>query len=169
MIKYTKFNSPIGTIRLYFIEKVVYFISLPNYNKEYIRGWFKKNFNSIPEFALQSDHPAIQQILEFLTGKRKKFNLLISHLNTEFGKKVLNEVIRVPYGDTTSYKNIAKKVGNVKASRAVGTANAGNPLPLVIPCHRIISHNGNLGGYGGGINIKEYLLSLEHSVINGRY
>ena len=82
---------------------------------------------------------------------------------------MLNEVIRVPYGDTTSYKNIAKQVGNAKASRAVGTANAKNPLPLVIPCHRIISHNGNLGGYGGGVNIKEYLLSLEHSVINGRY
>ena len=169
MIKYTKFNSPIGTIRLYFIEKVVYFISLPNYNKEYIRGWFKKNLNSIPEFALQSDHPAIHQIIEFLTGKRKFFNLLISHLNTEFGKKVLNEVARVPYGNTTSYKNIAKKVGNPKASRAVGAANAKNPLPLVIPCHRIISHNGNSGGYGGGVSIKKYLLSLEHSVINGRY
>ena len=71
MIKYTKFNSPIGTIRLYFIEKVVYFISLPNYNKEYIRGWFKNNLNSIPEFALQSDHPAIHQIKEFLRSLKR--------------------------------------------------------------------------------------------------
>ena len=74
MIKYTKFNSPIGTLRLYSIGKAVYFISLPNYNKEYIREWFKKNLNFMPEFASQNNHPATHQINEFLIGKRKKFN-----------------------------------------------------------------------------------------------
>ena len=75
--------------------------------------------------------------------------------------KVLKKVESIPYGKTSSYKSIAIKTGNANASRAVGNANANNPLPIIIPCHRVIANDGNIGGYGGGLKTKRFLLELE--------
>lgn len=102
-----------------------------------------------------------KQINEYLNGKRKTFDLPLRLEGTEFQKKVWAELAKIPYGETRSYKEIAKSLKNINACRAVGTANGKNPISLIIPCHRVINEGGKLGGYAGGLEIKEFLLSLE--------
>ena len=104
---------------------------------------------------------AHKQIVEFLKGQRKSFDLPLSPSGTEFQQKVWKALTSIPYGSTATYKDIAGKIGNEKACRAVGMANNRNPIALIIPCHRVIGKNGKLVGYGGGLEKKEYLLKLE--------
>ena len=104
---------------------------------------------------------AHKQIEEYLKGQRSLFDLPLAPSGTEFQKRVWNALKNIPYGKTVSYKDIAIEAGNEKASRAVGMANNKNPISIIIPCHRVIGKNGKLVGYGGGIEIKEYLLRLE--------
>lgn len=101
------------------------------------------------------------QLEEFLGGERKEFKLPLKPLGTEFQNKVWEELCNIPYGETRSYKEIAINIGNEKASRAVGSANNKNPIPIFIPCHRVIGSKGKLVGYLGGVHIKEKLLELE--------
>jgi O-6-methylguanine DNA methyltransferase len=103
---------------------------------------------------------AQRQISEYLAGERKSFDLPFELESTPFRKEVLFEVARIPYGETRTYKELAVTLGRPKAARAVGSANARNPLPLIIPCHRVVAGNG-LGGYGGGLDMKRRLLRLE--------
>ncbi len=93
--------------------------------------------------------------------KRRSFDLKIHFSMPPFYKKVLNELKNIPFGEVRSYKEIALNAGNPRAYRAVGTANAKNTLPIFIPCHRVVGSNGCLGGYGGGLKIKKYLLKME--------
>lgn len=102
-----------------------------------------------------------KQLSEYFDGKRKEFDLLLDIEGTEFQKKVWTQLRQIPYGKTNSYKEVAAKVKNERASRAVGTANGKNPLSIIVPCHRVISSDGSLGGYAGGLNIKTKLLQLE--------
>lgn len=104
---------------------------------------------------------AIKQLNEYFDGKRKEFDLPLAPKGTEFQKKVWNALKKIPFGETRSYGEIAKLIGNEKASRAVGMANNKNPIMIIIPCHRVIGANGKLVGYAGGIDIKEKLLNLE--------
>lgn len=104
---------------------------------------------------------AIKQINEYFEGKRTVFNLPLALEGTDFQKKVWNELIKIPYGETRTYGEIAKYIGNEKASRAVGMANNKNPIIIMIPCHRVIGANGKLVGYLGGLHIKEKLLNIE--------
>lgn len=104
---------------------------------------------------------AMAQIDEFLLGKRKTFDLPLVFKGTEFQMRVWKELQKIPYGKTISYKELAARINNPKAVRAVGTANGKNPLSLVIPCHRVIANNGTLGGYAGGLPAKTKLLELE--------
>lgn len=99
----------------------------------------------------------------YFKGSLKRFTVPLGLDVTPFQAAVLGELQKVPYGETVSYGELARRVGNPKASRAVGMANAKNPIPIVIPCHRVIGSNGKLTGYGGGIGIKETLLDLERS------
>ena len=101
------------------------------------------------------------QICEYLKGERKTFDVPLFTGGTDFQKRVWKALEDIPYGETRSYQDIAKAAGNVKACRAVGMANNKNPISIIIPCHRVIGKNGKLVGYGGGLNIKEYLLKLE--------
>lgn len=101
------------------------------------------------------------QIEEYFKGERQTFDIKLSVQGTVFQKKVWEELQKIPYGKTATYKDIAKNIGNKNASRAVGMANNKNPIAIIIPCHRVIGSNGNLTGYAGGINIKKYLLDLE--------
>lgn len=103
------------------------------------------------------------QLDEYFSGQRKIFDLPINPKGTEFQKKVWKALIQIPYGKTCSYKDIAVSVGNPKASRAVGMANNKNPIPIIIPCHRVIGKNGNLTGYAGGLDLKSTLLNLEQA------
>ncbi len=104
---------------------------------------------------------ARQQLQEYFAGKRESFDLPLRLTGTEFQVQVLEELQRIPYGETTSYGAIAQRIGRPKAVRAVGAANGRNPLPIVIPCHRVIGSTGDLTGFGGGLDTKEALLRLE--------
>ncbi|MDO4617879.1 MAG: methylated-DNA--[protein]-cysteine S-methyltransferase [Lachnospiraceae bacterium] len=101
------------------------------------------------------------QVNEYLAGQRMSFDFGYRLAGTEFQKKVWEELCRIPYGETRSYKEIAEAIGNPGAGRAVGMANNKNPLLLVIPCHRVIGADGSLTGYAGGLAMKKYLLELE--------
>lgn len=103
----------------------------------------------------------VRQLQEYFAGKRTNFNLPIDRSGTEFQMRVWNQLQAIPFGQTCSYSDIAKRVNNQKAVRAVGTANGRNPLSIIVPCHRVIAANGTLGGYAGGLEIKTKLLHLE--------
>lgn len=107
-----------------------------------------------------SDKAALQ-IKEYLNGKRKIFDFPIEMHGTDFQKKVWNALLKIPYGETRTYKQIAEAICNSKACRAVGMANNKNPLMIVVPCHRVIGSNGKLVGYAFGLDIKEMLLEIE--------
>ena len=102
-----------------------------------------------------------KQLNEYLLGKRKKFNLKIKPIGTEFQQKVWEYVKDIPFGETASYLEIAKQTGSEKNTRAVGLANGRNPIPIIIPCHRVIGSNGKLTGYAGGLERKRWLLQHE--------
>lgn len=104
------------------------------------------------------------QLDEYFNGNRTDFDLEIKFLQgTDFQKKVWNELRKIPYGETISYKELAERIGNPKACRAVGGANNKNPLGIIVPCHRVIGANGKMVGYAEGIDKKEFLLKLEKS------
>ena len=106
------------------------------------------------------------QLDEYFQGKRTTFSLPFKLTGTPFQLAVWKELQNIPYGQTTSYKEIAQKINKPKAYRAVGMANTKNPLPIIIPCHRVIGSNGKLIGYAGGLKLKNYLLELEKSHTN---
>ena len=103
----------------------------------------------------------ISQLNRFLQGKLKRFDCAQDLRGTLFEKKVWSRLAKIPYGTTQSYKEIAESIGHPKAFRAVGNANGSNPIPLILPCHRVIESNGGLGGYGHGLKVKRQLLDLE--------
>lgn len=107
---------------------------------------------------------AFRQLSEYFSGNRKTFNLPLLLKGTDFQKQVWQALLKIPFGETRSYKQIAEAIGNPKAVRAVGMANNKNPLLIVVPCHRVIGANGKLVGYAVGLDKKEYLLRLEGSL-----
>jgi methylated-DNA-[protein]-cysteine S-methyltransferase len=107
----------------------------------------------------------LRQLKEYFAGRRQEFELDIAPRGTPFQKEVWKELRKIPYGKTASYQAIAERLGRPKACRAVGMANGRNPLPIIIPCHRIIGKDGSLTGFGGGLTVKQRLLDLERSSI----
>ncbi|OQX95895.1 cysteine methyltransferase [candidate division KSB1 bacterium 4572_119] len=107
----------------------------------------------------------LQQLNEYFEHKRKSFDLPLRLTGTPFQKTVWEELMKVPFGTVVSYGEIAKRIGNKNAVRAVGTANNKNPVVIIVPCHRIIGANGKLIGYGGGVWRKEWLLEHEKSLL----
>ena len=106
---------------------------------------------------------SFKQLREYFENKRKVFDLPLEIIGTDFQKRVWKELIKIPYGETISYKELAIRLGNLKTIRAAARANGANPLPIIIPCHRVIGSDGKMVGYGGGLNVKEKLLELEGS------
>ena len=104
---------------------------------------------------------AAEQLREYLQGKRTVFDVPLAPEGTAFQKQVWEALIKIPYGETSSYGKLAQDIGRPGAARAVGMANNRNPIPVIIPCHRVIGADGSLVGYGGGLPIKEKLLALE--------
>lgn len=107
----------------------------------------------------------VQQLKEYFAGERKEFTFPLDLRGTEFQKRCWQALLEIPYGKTVSYADIAQAVGSPKAFRAVGMANHHNPIPIVVPCHRVIASSGGLCGYGGGLGIKEKLLRLEGALL----
>lgn len=142
-------SSPIGILKLTSDEQCLKSIS---FDAEYIEDEL-----DIPEILIN----AKKQLEEYFSGCRHKFDLSIDPEGTEFQLRVWKQVEAVGYGSNKSYVEIAREVGSENSSRAVGMANARNPLPIIIPCHRIIGHNGKLTGYAGGLDKKKWLLLHE--------
>ena len=146
-------NTPIGELEIHSDTNFLYLLKFIN----------KKKKNKIIPSSRPSPiaQKTSKQINEYFRGIRKSFNIPLRLNIPPFYKKVLIEVSNIKYGQTASYMDIAKNAGNKRAVRAVGTANAKNLIPIIIPCHRVIANNGTLGGYGGGLKIKKYLLKME--------
>ena len=119
----------------------------------------------IKEDIIQKDTPLLKetekQLLEYLEGKRKLFDVPLNPKGTKFMKEVWTALQEIPYGETKTYGQIAQRIGKPKAARAIGMANHRNPIPIIIPCHRVIGSNGKLVGYALGMEKKEFLLMLE--------
>ena len=116
-----------------------------------------------PEEPLLED--CARQLAEYFSGARRVFDLPLHPVGTAFRMKVWSELQQIPYGQTTTYGELARRVGNARGARAVGGANHHNPISIIIPCHRVIGADGSLTGYGGGLDMKEALLRLEGSLI----
>jgi methylated-DNA-[protein]-cysteine S-methyltransferase len=116
-------------------------------------GWYEDS-------AVFTD--VVDQLKSYFAGERKAFDLPLVLEGTEFQKKVWTALQDIPYGETVSYKTLAQRVGSPKAVRAVGAANGANPIPIIIPCHRVIGNDGSLKGFGGGLPLKKRLLELEN-------
>ncbi len=135
----------------------------PSVEEEYsMRRWMSRQFPK--SFLMRKREPnseTIRQLQEYVTGRRKEFAIPLHQVGTPFQLKVWEELLRIPYGETRTYGEIAARVGNPKGSRAVGMANNRNPIAIVVPCHRVIGKSGSLIGYAGGLDIKQKLLELE--------
>ena len=107
--------------------------------------------------------PCIAQLEEYFHGMRRSFDLKLDLHGSQFQLKVWNELVQIPYGQSISYLELARRIGNVKAFRAVGGANGHNPVSIIVPCHRVIGSNGRLVGYRGGLKRKKWLLEHEHA------
>lgn len=151
---YCYFETPIGELLLAGDADCLRVIGFPegSMRREPEQTWI---YNDKP-FAL-----AREQLGAYFAGDRKSFDLSIKPNGTPFQLEVLEELQKIPYGQTASYGDIAKRIGRPRAVRAVGAANGRNPLPIVIPCHRVIGSSGELTGFGGGLPTKEALLRLE--------
>lgn len=164
VLGYTTMDSPIGPLLLASTEEGLCHIQFQDEKNGLgpLQRWCKKTFLGIsPVRDDERNETAKAQLLEYFAGERKKFDLPYVLYGTPFQKSVWKALADIPYGETRSYKDIALAIGAAKAVRAIGGANNRNPIPIVIPCHRVIGSNGALVGYGGGLPIKEYLLSLE--------
>ena len=117
----------------------------------------------INEYGIKTElsNQVFQQLIEYIEGKRRSFDFPYELRGTDFQNKVWQELCKIPYGETRSYKEIARAIGNEKACRAVGMANNKNPIIIVVPCHRVVGANGKLVGYAGGISMKQHLLDME--------
>lgn len=156
-IDYTYYDSPVGALLLAGTKDALHLISFPESSrtKHPQDGWREK----AATFA-----PVIKQLKEYFAGKRQEFDLPLELIGTDFQKDVWRALAKIPYGETTSYGEIAKRVKRPKASRAVGAANGANNLPIILPCHRVIGANKTLTGFGGGLPTKEFLLRLEQTI-----
>ena len=155
---YRYLATPIGDLLLAGTETALCVVSFPEGTRRREPG---------PDWIFSEKPLAVAsgQLQEYFEGTRQDFDLPLCPTGTEFQLRVLAELRKIPYGTTVSYGDIARRIGNPKAVRAVGAANGRNPIPIVIPCHRVIGSSGDLTGFGGGIEVKKALLrhELEHS------
>lgn len=149
---YTAMKSPIGELRLLSDGKALTGLYMGSYGPKPTKAWQRGG-------ALLER--AEKQLRQYFDGTRKNFDLPLAGEGTEFQKKVWKALCDIPYGETISYGELARRIGQPKASRAVGLANGSNPISIVVPCHRVIGANGTLTGYGGGLPRKKWLLEHE--------
>ncbi|WP_408009445.1 methylated-DNA--[protein]-cysteine S-methyltransferase [Pseudalkalibacillus sp. A8] len=167
-VQYGEMDSAIGLLTLLKTEEGLCRIDFGSIeeNLPIINAWLKKQ-SLKAELLYDQDafHPYIEQIEEYFLHRRQQFDFPITLFGTPFQRKVWEGLRNIPYGETYSYKDVAIMIGSPKSVRAVGSANNKNPLPIVFPCHRVIGSNGELVGYGGGLDKKEVLLNLEKQPI----
>lgn len=151
-MNYTIFDSPIGPLTLTgdgaSLQSVCFGAQPPS---------------GLPR-ADEAFSAVVRQLQEYFSGERREFDIVLAPAGTPFQLAVWNALRTIPYGETRSYGEVAKLVGRPAAVRAVGAANGANPLPIVVPCHRVIGSNGSLTGFGGGLDLKRRLLELERGI-----
>ncbi|MEA2031637.1 MAG: methylated-DNA--[protein]-cysteine S-methyltransferase [candidate division Zixibacteria bacterium] len=155
------FKTNLGTFRCAATEKGLALLMLPRESSTIFEHKIKSMFAGYERTKKSAITKKTEsEIKTYLAGHLRKFKVKLDLHATPFQERVLSEVAHIPYGETRTYSEIARAVGSPRAARAVGSANAKNPLPIVIPCHRVVAVNG-LGGYGGGLAMKKQLLALE--------
>lgn len=163
IVTYGELPSRVGVLRVAATEKGVCKIALGAETAGNVMAWLGRYIH--PEALVEEESAtvaqAIRQIAEYLDRQRRAFELPLDLRGTDFQRTVWAAVADVPYGQTRSYADIAAAIGKPSATRAVGAANGANPLPLVIPCHRLVGKDGSLTGYGGGLDVKRFLLDME--------
>ncbi len=163
------FDTPIGSLRIASTSIGLAYIQLPHANGRGFDGWRTRHAPSaVVKQGFEPNRTCVAQLLEFLEGKREVFDLALDLRGTDFQVAVYEEVARIPFGETRTYKEIADAVGRPTATRAVGAANGANPISLVVPCHRVIATSGHLQGYGGGLDLKARLLAMERGLKSGQ-
>ena len=159
-----RFDSPIGVLRLAATSRGLAYLELPHASGRGLAGWCLRSAPGVELEEAWAPHRAtIAQVLEYLDGKRTAFDLPLDLRGTPFQLEVWEALLRIPYGETRSYAEVAREIGRPTAVRPVGAANGANPIPLVVPCHRVIAAHRKLGGYGGGLELKARLLAMERS------
>jgi methylated-DNA-[protein]-cysteine S-methyltransferase len=153
---YKLIESPIGKLKLVASDKGLVAILWENDRPRRVR---------LSELVEDQQDPVLveteRQIGEYFAGKRKAFSIPLDMRGTRFQKDVWEALLAIPFGETRSYGQLAKQLGNPAATRAVGAANGRNPVSIIVPCHRVIGSSGELTGFAGGLDVKAYLLSLE--------
>jgi len=156
LLHYSRMNSPIGTLLLATSAKGLAVLSFGPDPPAKLGGlgvnWFE---------SAEATATAQQQLLEYFAGKRREFSLSLDLRGTEFQRECWQQLLRIPYGKTRSYGEIARAIGRPNAFRAVGQSNHQNPVAIVVPCHRVLASGRTLGGYGEGLPMKAFLLRLE--------
>jgi O-6-methylguanine DNA methyltransferase len=166
MVFCTSFESKIGLMYVASTEKGVCKISVPRQTRKDFFRWLRDNFDDSEVVDNKSrNREVIDQFGRYFNGRLAKFNCPLDFMGTPFQVRVWKELTKIPYGTTITYKQLAKRLGTSKGFQAVGRANASNPLPIIVPCHRVIGADGSLVGYSSGIKTKEFLLKLEGALI----
>lgn len=160
---YQRIHCTLGSLHVYASDRALVGIFFDQNLEKSLQRWLRgalvtQKGNSV---ILQFE----KQLREFLAGKRKKFNLPLHISASSFQVKAWKALMKIPYGETSSYTQQARFMGFPKAMRAVGTANGQNPFPIIIPCHRVLRQDGQLGGYAGGLPFKQALLRLEGALL----
>lgn len=165
-VVFARVESPFGELLIASTSRGVVQVSLAGYDQsETLEDLASRVSPRIFESARRLD-PVRRQLDEYFAGKRKSFDVPLDwQLSHGFALRVLKATARIPYGRVSSYREMAEKAGNVRATRAAGNALGGNAIPIIVPCHRVLRTGGGLGGYGGGLPMKEALLKLEGALL----
>jgi len=162
VVHVARFDSPVGALRVASTLRGLAYLELPRASGRGLSGWLRRQRPSVQVVeGFAPNREAVRQVLEYLEGKRREFALALDLRGTPFQREVWQALLGIPRGETRSYREIAEAVGRPGALRAVGGANGANPVPLVVPCHRVIESGGRLGGFGGGAELKAWILALE--------
>ncbi len=166
MVYCTSFDSRVGLIYVASTDKGVCKVSVPKETKKDFLKWLHDNFtdNEVRENKSRNKE-AIDQLNRYFSGKLARFTCSVDLMGTPFQMRVWKELTKISYGTTISYKQLAKRLGTSRGYQAIGRANANNPVPIIIPCHRVIGTDGSLVGYAAGVKTKEFLLKLEGALM----
>lgn len=155
MMRYRSIDSPVGLLTLAGRDGRLMHLRMVDQTYEPDRADWQLDEHAFPE--------AVEQLNAYFAGTRAHFDLDLELMGTAFQRKVWQALLTIPFGETRSYGEIAEQIGSPTAYRAVGLANGHNPVGIIVPCHRVIGANGNLTGYGGGLDKKRALLEMEKS------
>jgi methylated-DNA-[protein]-cysteine S-methyltransferase len=164
-VAYTTVDSPVGDLLVASTKRGLVRISFPTEEPELVVEELSAMLSPrVLEAPARLDEVR-RELEEYFEGRRTHFEIPVDMALTRgFTRKVLQATARIPFGSVSTYRDVARRAGNDRAYRAAGNALGSNPIPIVVPCHRVLHSSGGLGGYGGGLDVKRFLLQLEHAI-----